>query len=107
MLLRLLGSQKIFHSKKLPLPDNRQHALMRVRAGEPSELVARLQRYANTSCSAELDQPFKPLIATFARNTDMIELPRTRTDGLLDRMETVKNFHSPSLPLPLEKVGRI
>jgi RNA polymerase sigma-70 factor (ECF subfamily) len=76
---------------------------MSIRTGKPGELVARLQRHANTSSSAELDQPFKTLIATFARNTDMIELPRTRTDGLLDRMETVKNFHSSSLPLPSGK----
>jgi hypothetical protein len=28
----------------------------------------------------------------------MIELARAGADGLLDRVETVKNFHPPSLP---------
>jgi hypothetical protein len=28
----------------------------------------------------------------------MVELARTRADGLLDRVETVKNFHPSSLP---------
>ena len=60
-------------------------------------MVAGFERYANTGGPAERDQSFQPVIATLPRYADMVKLPGTGTDGLLDRMETVQNFHCSSL----------
>jgi len=72
---------------------------MRVGTGEPGELVAGFHGYADASGAAEFDESLESLVSTLAGDAYMIELARTGTDGLLDRVETVKNFHSSSLPL--------
>ena len=66
---------------------------------ESGKLVAGFEGDADTGGSAEFHQAFQPVVSTFAGNADVIELARTGADGLLDRMETVKNFHASSLPL--------
>jgi hypothetical protein len=62
---------------------------MRVRPGESSQLISGFQRDANSGCPAELNQSLQPIIATFPGHADMVKWPRTRTDGLLNRVETV------------------
>ena len=94
---RLVGSQQVLDSQELALPNDRQDSLMGVGPGKPGELVPGLKRYANTGRPAELDQPLQPVVATLPGHADMVKLPRTGTDGLLDRVETVKNFHPSSL----------
>jgi hypothetical protein len=56
---------------------------------KPGELVPGFKRYADACPSAELDQSVKAIVPTLPRHTDVVKLPRTRTDGLLDRVETV------------------
>jgi hypothetical protein len=70
---------------------------MRVRSGEPSELVPGLEGHSDTGGSAEFDEPFQAIVSTLPGHADMVKLPGTRTDGLLDRVETEKNFHTLSL----------
>jgi hypothetical protein len=101
----LAGSQQILDSEELALPNDGQYALMRVSPGESGQLVAGFERYANTGGPAERDQSFQAVVATLPRNADMIKLPGTGTDGLLDRVETVQNFHCSSL-LSKWKYGR-
>ncbi len=62
---------------------------MRVRPGHAGELIPGLKRHANTGLPAQFHQPFQPIVATLPGHTDMVKLPRTRTYGLLDRVETV------------------
>jgi hypothetical protein len=62
---------------------------MSIGTGKPGELVSGFERYADTGGSAELDQPFQAIVSTLPGHADVVELPRTRTDGLLDRVETV------------------
>jgi hypothetical protein len=88
-----LRSQKVFDSKKLTLPDDCQHALMGIGSGNPGELVARFERDADACGAAELDNTFEAVVPAFAGNTYVVKLARTGTDGLLDRMKTVQNFH--------------
>ena len=70
---------------------------MGIGAGEPGELVPGLEGYADAGGPAEVDQPFQAVVAAFPGNGDMVQLTGTGTDGLLDRVETVKNFHDSSL----------
>jgi hypothetical protein len=74
VLARLLRDKKVFDRKKLSLPHDRQNALVGIGASEPGKLVAGFEGDADTGCSAELDQPFQAIVATFAGDTDMIEL---------------------------------
>jgi len=97
VLSRLFGGEQVFDPEKLALAHDRQHSLMRIGAGEPGELVARLKGYANACGAAEFDQPFEAVIATLAGDTDVVELARAGTDGLFNRVKPVKNFHPPSL----------
>jgi hypothetical protein len=62
---------------------------MRVRPGKPGELVSGFERHADAGRSAELDQPFQTIVSTLPGHADMVKLPRTGTDGLLDGVETV------------------
>jgi hypothetical protein len=89
VLAWLAWRQKVLNPKELPLPNDRQDALVRIRTGKPRELVPWFERHADTRRAAKLDQPFQAIISALPSNTDMIELPRTGTDGLLDRVETV------------------
>jgi hypothetical protein len=93
VLAILLRSQEIFDSKELALFDDCQHALMRVCPRGAGELVAGFERYADARGAAELDEALQALVAALAGDADMVELARTGTDGLLDRVKTVKNFH--------------
>ena len=85
--------EEIFDAEELALFDDGQHALMGVGAGDPGELVARLERDADACGAAELDQPLEAIVAPLAGDADMVELARTGPDGLLDWVKTVKNFH--------------
>src|SRR5258708_6547206 len=67
--------------------------------GGRGRLMGRSGGAGGAGGAAELDGPLEPLVPTLAGDADMVELARTGSDGLLDRMETVKNFHSSSLPL--------
>jgi hypothetical protein len=85
----LVGSQQVLNSQKLPFPNDCQNALMCVCPGKSGELVPGFERYADAGRAAEFDQPLQAIVSTLPRHTDMIKLPRTGTDGLLDRVETV------------------
>jgi hypothetical protein len=94
--------QKIFNSEKLTLADDCQHSLVGIRPGKAGELVTGFERDPDSFGLAELDQPFKTLIAPLPGDAYMIELARAGTDGLLDRVQTVKNFHElKSTPQPV------
>jgi hypothetical protein len=77
VLACLAGSQQVFNPQESPLPNNRQYALMRIRPGEPGELVPGFERYADTGRPAKLNQPFQTVISTLPRHADMIKLPGT------------------------------
>jgi hypothetical protein len=62
---------------------------MRVCPCKPGELVPGFERYADAGGSAELDQSIQAIVSTLPCHADVVKLPRTRTDGLLDRVETV------------------
>jgi hypothetical protein len=89
VLACLAWSQQILNPQEFALPNHRQHTLVGVCTGKPGELVPGFERYADIGGSAELDQPFEAVVATLPRHGDVIELPGTGTDGLLDRVETV------------------
>jgi hypothetical protein len=50
---------------------------MGVRPREPGQLIPGLERYTDTVCSAELDQPFEAVVSTLAGEADMVKLPGT------------------------------
>jgi hypothetical protein len=89
VLSSVARSQQVLNPQESPLPNDRQHTLMRICPGKPGELVPGFERHTDPRRAAKLDQPFQAIISTLPSNTDMIELPRTGTDGLLDRVETV------------------
>jgi len=104
VLVVLLWGQEVFDPEEFSLANDGQDALMGIGAGEPGELVAGFHGYADASGAAEFDESLESFVSTLAGDAYMIELARTGTDGLLDRVETVKNFHSSSLPL--ETLGK-
>jgi hypothetical protein len=85
----LAGSQQVLNSKEFAPPNDRQYPLMCISTCKPGELIPGFERYADTGGSAEIYQPFQTIVPALPRHADMIELPGTRTDGLLDRVETV------------------
>jgi hypothetical protein len=89
VLAWLAGSQQVLDSQKFPFSNDRQYALVGICSGEPGELVSGFERYADAGRSAELDQSLQAIVSTLPRHTDVVKLPRTRTDGLLDGVETV------------------
>ena len=50
---------------------------------------------ANLKTTANVQEP---LIAPLTRHTDMVKLPPSRPNSLLDRVQPIKNFHPSSLP---------
>jgi hypothetical protein len=89
----VIGSQQIFDAEKLALPDDREDTLMCVCAGKPGKLFTRLERYTDAGGAAQLDQAFEAFVPALAGDADMVKPPRTGSNGLLDRVEAVKNFH--------------
>jgi hypothetical protein len=73
---------------------------MGIGPGEAGELVPGFESDADTGLSAEVDQALEaivPAVVAFPGHADVVELPRTGADGLLDWVETVKNVHTSSL----------
>lgn len=70
---------------------------MSVGAGEAGELVTRLERDANACGAAELDETFEAFVAALTGDAYVFKLARTGTDGLLNWVKTVQNFHELSL----------
>jgi hypothetical protein len=99
VLAFFLRSKEVFDGEELTLFDESQHALMHVCFRDAGELIAGFERDANACGAAELDETFEALVATLAGDADVVKLARTGTDGLLDWVKTVKNFHVVSLPL--------
>jgi hypothetical protein len=62
---------------------------MRICPCKSGELVPGFERHADACRAAKLDQSLQAIVSTFPRHADVVKLPRTRTDGLLDRVETV------------------
>jgi hypothetical protein len=89
----LFWGEEIFNSEELTLFHDCQHALMGVRFCRSGELVARLKRHTDAGGPALLNEAFEAFVATFTGDAYMVEPTRTGTDGLLDRVKTVKNFH--------------
>ena len=90
-------SEKVLDSKELTLADDGEHALVGIGAGEAGELVPGFEGDADTGFSAELDEAFEAFVFAFACHADVVELPGTGADGLLDWVEAVENFHPSSL----------
>jgi hypothetical protein len=85
----LAWRQQVIYPEEFALSNDGQHTLMRIRPSKSGELVPGLERHADTVCSAELDQPFQAIVSTLPGEADMVKLPGTGTDGLLDWVETV------------------
>jgi hypothetical protein len=67
-------SEQVLDSQESPLPNDRQHTLMRIRSGKPRELVPGFNRYADPGGPAECDQLFQAIVSTFAGHADMVKL---------------------------------
>ncbi|GGG69536.1 hypothetical protein GCM10011585_09500 [Edaphobacter dinghuensis] len=93
MLPFFFGRQKVFDAEKLTLSDDSQHALVRIGTGEAGELLPRFERDADARSAAELDKALEAFVAALAGDAYVVKLARTGTDGLLDWMKTVQNFH--------------
>jgi hypothetical protein len=90
-------SQKVLDSEELTLADDSQHALVGIGSGEAGKLVPGFEGDADTGSTAEVDEPFEAVVPAVASHADMVELPGTGADGLLDWVEAVENFHTSSL----------
>jgi hypothetical protein len=77
VLAWLSWRQQVLYPEELALSNDRQYALMGIRPREPGQLIPGLERYTDTVCSAELDQPFKAIVSTLPREGDMVKLPGT------------------------------
>jgi hypothetical protein len=70
---------------------------VRIGSGEAGKLVPGFEGDADTGSAAEVDEPFEAVVPAVASHADMVELPGTGADGLLDWVEAVENFHTSSL----------
>jgi hypothetical protein len=93
VLAVLFGGEEVFDSEEFAFADDGEDALVGVGPGEAGELVAGFEGDADAGGAAELDEAFEAFVATLAGDADVIELAGAGADGLLDWMETVKNFH--------------
>jgi hypothetical protein len=89
----VIGRQQIFDAEELPLPDDGEDSLMGVGAGQPGKLFTRLERYPDPGRAAELNEALEAFVPALAGYADMVKPPRTGSNGLLDWVEAVKNFH--------------
>ncbi len=89
----VIGSQQVFNAQELAFPNDGEDPLMSVGSGQPGKLFTWLKRYPDASGAAELDEAFEAFVPALAGYADMVQPPRTRSNGLLDRVEAVKNFH--------------
>jgi hypothetical protein len=97
MVARLARGQQVLDSEEFPLADYGKDALVSVGSGQPGELVPGLQGDPDTGSSAEVDEALEALVAALAGDANVVELARAGANGLLDRVEAVKNFHASSL----------
>jgi hypothetical protein len=61
--------------------------------GQLRQLLARLLANAEAGRAAEGDQLFQAKIVALASHENLIEAPPPGLDCLLDRMQTIQNFH--------------
>jgi hypothetical protein len=73
----LAWRQQVLYPEEFALSNDGQHTLMRIRPGKSGELVPGFERYTDTVCSAELDQPFEAIVSTLSGEADMVKLPGT------------------------------
>jgi hypothetical protein len=66
---------------------------MGVGAGDPGELITWLECDTDACGAAKLDKALEAFVAALAGDAYVVKLARTGTDGLLDWMKTVQNFH--------------
>jgi hypothetical protein len=95
--------EKVLDSEELTLADDGQNALVGIGAGEAGELVAGLEGDADAGFAAEVDEAFEAVVFAFACHADVVQLPGTGADGLLDWVEAVENFHESSLLSKMDK----
>jgi hypothetical protein len=93
VLTGVIGRQQVFNAEELPLPDDGKDSLMGVGAGQPGKLFTRLERYPDAGGAAELDEAFEAFVPALTGYANMVKPPCTGSNGLLDRVEAVKNFH--------------
>ena len=87
------GFEQIFDGEQAPLPDHGEHTLMRVGAGDASELVARLHGDADAGSTAELKEALQPIVLTVFRHDHPVESAGARADRLFHGVQSVQNFH--------------
>jgi hypothetical protein len=98
VLALLFRSHQVFDTEELPLADDPQDPLVRIRLRQSGKLVAGVECYADACGFAELNDFFQPVVASFAGYADMIEPACPGANRLLYRVKAVKNFHLASLP---------
>jgi hypothetical protein len=67
--------------------------------GDGGQLFAGLLSDADSAAAAGVDNGFKARVVPFAGNKHLVEATPSGTQGFLDRMQAVENFHEGSVKL--------
>ena len=97
MFSGLCGGEEVFDAEERALANDGEDPLVGVGSGEAGKLISRFQGYPDSCLPAEVDEAFQTIVPAFAGYADVVEPPRAGSDGLLDRMKAVENFHLLSL----------
>lgn len=87
------GGKKIFDGKECPFAKIGDDALMRLGFGDAGELIAGLNRDANSGGAGERGDTVQLGIAALAGDGDAVETTGAGPDGLFNGVEAVENFH--------------
>lgn len=94
---RLDGREKVLNGEELLRPYESDNALVGGGSGYLGELLAGFLADADSGFAADSDETPEALILALAGDENMIEAAAAGAECLLDRMNTVENFHAGSL----------
>ena len=92
-----LGREQVFDGEEGALADQGDGPLVGVGACQAGELVSGFEGEADVGVAAELGEALQAGVAALAGEQDAVQPARAGADGLLDRVQAVKNFHGNSL----------
>ncbi len=86
-------SKQILDGEKFLRADKRDNALVGGSFGSEGELLARLFQDPNANLAALGDEAGQTEILALAGNQDVVKAPLAGSEGFLDRVQAVENFH--------------
>ena len=85
--------EEVLDREKLLRVNHGHHALVRLGFGQKRQLLACLLADTHAGLTAQIHQPFQPIILPLAAHQYVVESPPSGLERLFYRMQPVQNFH--------------